>query len=523
MLPTSLRKPRLYFTLALALVYILGIGLRLYDITDEPLGYYPLRQLQGAIVARGIYYTMLPSADPVQRDRAVGLWHTIAVHEPLIQQYTVALTYLVVGHEIPWVASIYNLVFWLVSAAALYALAKRMAAALLKEREPAAAEILASISALLALAYFLLLPFGVLASRSFQPDPGMTMWILLFSYAIYRWSEEPNWKWALLAGVFAGLAVLIKAVAFCTVFIGLAAIALYNLGPRRVKEIPAALLRMVKNPQLWAILFLMVAPTALFYWFNRGRAGDYFSAYMLSLGHMLLSPSHYLVWFRLVASLLKLPALLIALAGVLVSRGRNLALSLGLWIGYFVYGLAFPYQMDTHSYYHLELVALVPLSMVPAFALALERLRKAPRVWQTALALAGVCVAIYFTWQSFLPIYRDDFRDQPAYWQKVANELPNDGKTIAITQEFGFRLLYYGWRKLDLWPNVDQIELRDLRGKSREFEEYFAKQVKGKRYFLITDFNEFDNQPVLKQYLYDNYPIIQQRDGYILFDLGPKT
>jgi hypothetical protein len=35
-------------------------------------------------------------------------------------------------------------------------------------------------------------------------------------------------------------------------------------------------------------------------------------------------------------------------------------------------------------------------------------------------------------------------------------------------------------------------------------------------------FFELEQQPELKSRLYDNYPIIQQGDGYILFDLRNK-
>ena len=58
-----------------------------------------------------------------------------------------------------------------------------------------------------------------------------------------------------------------------------------------------------------------------------------------------------------------------------------------------------------------------------------------------------------------------------------------------------------------------------LRGSEKTFEELFAKRAEGKSYFLVTSFNQFDDQPVLKETLYENYPIIAETKVYVIFDL----
>ncbi len=42
--------------------------------------------------------------------------------------------------------------------------------------------------------------FGISASRSFQPDPFMIMWILISAWSLNRWMESPTWKWTVLSG-----------------------------------------------------------------------------------------------------------------------------------------------------------------------------------------------------------------------------------------------------------------------------------------------------------------------------------
>jgi hypothetical protein len=56
------------------------------------------------------------------------------------------------------------------------------------------------------------------------------------------------------------------------------------------------------------------------------------------------------------------------------------------------------------------------------------------------------------------------------------------------------------------------------------FETYFAKQTQNINYFLITSFRQFNDQPDLKAYLEDHYPILAQGTGYLIYDLtSPKN
>jgi 4-amino-4-deoxy-L-arabinose transferase-like glycosyltransferase len=142
-----------------------------------------------------MYYQMSPAADPQLRAKATAIADSLGIMEPPVFEGLVALTYRLIGGESLWIARIYAILFWTVGALALYALARK---------------ITSIDGALASLAFFLFLPLGVYASRSFQPDPFMVMWIILSAYALYRWSEVQNWKWAILAGFFSGLAILIK-------------------------------------------------------------------------------------------------------------------------------------------------------------------------------------------------------------------------------------------------------------------------------------------------------------------------
>jgi hypothetical protein len=508
-------------------IVILGLGLRLFDLTDQPIDFHATRQLRNAVVARSIYYHLLPTADEETRQMAVAFANSTGQYEPPFLESIVAASYLILGKEVLWVSRVYTTLFWMIGGLALFDLALRMVRApsrtAWEQKEQRSS--ITVISALVPLAYFLVLPFGVQASRSFQPDPGMVMGIILSVYCLYRWSENPSWKWAILAGILSGITILVKVVAAYIVAGAAFVLVLYQSLDRETKL--AGLLSILKNPQIWAMVALLLAPTAAYYLSRGARSSEYFSNWTVALSHLLLEPWFYARWLNALQKLMGILPLLLSLVGLLVAKPRARALLLGLWIGYIAYGLFLPYQMTSHSYYHLQLIPIVALSLAPVTHVSLEHLMKLLAGRRISLrvgivgAVLGVAMAIllYSSWQALVPLYSKDYRSEPAYWQEIAAQLPTDGKIMALTQDYGYRLMYYGWRKVTLWPNRGEQRLIELRGSGKSFEELFAERAEGKSYFLITSFNQFNDQPILKQTLYENYAILAETPGYIIFDL----
>ncbi|MFZ5884733.1 MAG: glycosyltransferase family 39 protein [Chloroflexota bacterium] len=494
---------RLSWLLALALL-VFGLGLRLYDLTDQPLDFHPTRQLRGAIIARGIYYQMLSPAE-TEASRAVAFWRSFEEFEPPILETLVAGVYVLAGGEHLWIARIFSSIFWIVGGLVLYLLARRSVGA---------------DGALVGLAYYLILPFAVYASRSFQPDPAMTMWIVLTAGALYRWAEltsQPSssraaqqWKWAVLAGILGSLAILTKVVAVFIVGGAAMALVIHALG----------LKRLWRNPQVWVMAVLMIAPTAIYYLTRQERASQYVSSWTLSLSYLLLQPAFYVRWLSFLQSLMGFTALVLALTGVLIAPALLRTLLLGLWGGYVAYGLFLPYQMYTHNYYHIQLVPVISLSLVPLAHLIVRQLTQQPRFWRMAFALVALAAIAFPAWTVRSELISRDFRDEPAYWQAIVANLPADGKIIALTKDYGYRLMYYGWRQVAIWPISGERELAQLRGSAKEFETFFAKRIEGKSYFLIAPPRLLDDQPDLKQALEQGYPLIAQSSDFLLFDLA---
>lgn len=527
LIPNSYRL----IALAMLLLLALGLGLRLYDLTDQPIDFHPTRQLRSAIIARGIYFRNLPDADPALRQQAIAAWNSTGQYEPSILETIVAQAYRLIGGEAPWVARVINSIFWLIGGLALFDLARR---GLSQGKTGAPGKQNYAIPALVSLGYYLILPFAVQASRSFQPDPGMVMWMILCAYFLYRWSElsqisQPNvqsptskvrpstWKWAILAGLCGGIAVLTKFVAAYILGPVAVVMVLYTLGVKRFW----------RNPQVWVMAVLLTVPTLLFYLGRQGRASEYFQDWTISLSHLLVEPDFYVRWLSLVQDLMGLTVLLLSLVGVLLAAPRFRALLLSLWGGYVLYGFFLPYQMYTHSYYHLQLVPIVALSLAPVAQVILSALKstKAESSKLTAYSLTLLFTGIiaigvlYISWLSIATLKSQDYRGEPEHWQQIAAYLPDDGGIIALTQEYGYPLMYYGQRKVSLWPNRGERTLASLRGSAKDFHDYFAKRIEGKSYFLITAFNQFNDQLDLQQALSEGYPVLAEGDGYLIYDL----
>jgi len=490
-----------------AALLALGIVLRLINVTDPPLDFHPTRQLRSAIIARGMYYQSLPGANPQLRETAVQIWGTMEAYEPPILERLVALTYRVIGGEYLWVARIYSSLFWIMGGIALFALVRRM---------------ISPAGALGSLGFYLILPWGVIASRAFQPDPWMVMWVLLSAYTLFRWLESQcvSWKWSVVAGLCSGIAILVKAYAAYPIA-GMALGVLLASLPDE-KGLWKKLLRLLLRPQLWSYAALALVIPGVYYLSLGDRSANFASFWIFSFTQMLLDTKFYIRWLGLVRGLFDVMIFFAAILGAFLFPSRSRLQVLGLWAGYFLIGATFPFQIYTHDYYSLVLVPIAAISLAPYFEFAAAQVRKQRWPWQAAFALALLGIGGYYAWVARSQIVAQNFRSEPIPWQIMGRELPPNGTIIGLTHDYGNRLKYYGWRAVQrIWPSESDLELSEAAGGDRigEFASYFRDQTQGMDYFLVTLFGDLDAQPALKSMLYDHYPIFMKGDGYVLFDL----
>ncbi|OGO26522.1 MAG: hypothetical protein A2136_10585 [Chloroflexi bacterium RBG_16_54_11] len=481
---------------SIVIVSAIGLGVRFINFTNPPLD-SAVRQLRSFVVARGMYYQMRPLADPELTNEGVALWRQAEVLEPPIFERLVALTYLVVGGEKLWVARLYAILFWSIGGVCLFFLARR---------------ITNLDGALVSLAFYLMAPLGISISRNFQPDSLMIMGIMIALLVLFHWEGRRTWKSALLAGIVGGLAILIKVTA--VFFVGSVALALVFTS-RKFKQT-------LRDPQVWAIAGLMITIPFLYYILDiHSRSGVYFTFWNLSFAHMLIEPAFYVRWMENLNNLVGVLFIIISLAGWLITHAKGRILLGGLWLGYLLYGFAFPFQISTHDYYNLVMVPIIALGLASIGRIVMDNLIHQPAFWQgTFLGVAILTLVIPF-WQMRIELLNDDHRGDWGAWVKIGKELPTDGGIVALTHDYGLRVEYFGFQSVIAWPaSYDFQMMRAREGNfSFDFDKFFTEVTANQAYFLVTLFNELDSQPELKEKLNNTYPIYADGEGYLIYDL----
>ncbi len=488
--------------LAVAFVLALGIGVRLYRLTAPPLDFHPTRQMHSALIARQLYLRWRPGfVTPLEREQR-ELGNRMARYEPPIFEALVARTCLVDRHWgfHLWVARLYDLLFWLLGAWGLFLLARRAAG---------------ETAAVLSLGYWMLLPFAVQASRSFQPDPLMTVLLVWAAYFAYEWADIaadetlPKQRlYGALAVVFGAAAGIVKAYAV-----------LFALGIWAGMAVWRYRGRVWRSVWAWLGALGVALPVAAVYFFMPRNAvnSGFIHTWVLGAVRHWLSPLVYGGWLNQASMAFGGGWLLFAVVGVALSKPRLRALALGWLAAYIAYGLAVPVHIATHSYYQLPLLPLTALGVGAGAAALEEPIRRQRKIWQAAVVAALVVSALYSTGITAWEIRNAHTEQKAQMLQTLGKRLP-EGKIIALTEAYGYPLMYYANRNVDFWPTSRYMEFFS-QGQAA-FADLFKRKTRGHHYFLITDMEEFYRQNALRRYLYAHYPVVMEGDGYILFDLS---
>jgi hypothetical protein len=486
----------------LALIFAAALGLRLFSLTTLPLDFQPDRQQQSMLKARGMYYAALSTAPAWQVQMAIQQRLGQPIQEPEIMEHLAALAYQLAGGEHLWLPRLFSILFWLVGGLALFDLIRAM---------------VSPDGAIIGVLFYLFSYFGVIASRSFQPDPLMVMATILGLWALYRWYRHPTWAWTVAAGLLCGLAIYVKAPAVFFIAGGIGGLL---FGDRGFKGT-------FRDPQVWVLGALALLPAVIYHILGTFILKFLGSGYydLRIYPSLLKDPYYYLLWLGKIDQVTGLPAFLAALMGTfLLSTRRARALLLGLWAGYFIYGLLFIYYSGSHDYYTLPLYPLVAIGLGAVAQVVIERLRaiwRRPWIYAVVLALALVWVGqgAYAARNSM----RGDYSSQVATYQKIGDEVRNY-QVVGLVEDYTSRMQYYGWILMANWPTNGDFLKSSLTGGTVDLPGLFQKLAAGKDLFLVTDLGELDRQPGLKEVLSTHYAVFDKGSDYIIYDLRkPKS
>ena len=493
--------PRRYWLL-FGLLAIVGVGIRLYHLTDPPLAFHPTRQMHSALISRQLYLTWRPGITTPAEAEQRFLGNRMARYEPPLFEALVAKTCLLAGKHFGfhlWVARLYDALFWLLGALGVFLLARRLTD---------------GFSALLATAYWWLLPFAIYASRSFQPDPLMTVLLVWTAWASLTWAENtaahPRRDLALLllaTGLGASTGVVkVYGIIFAAGIFTAAAWLRYRTAWWR-------------KAAFWGGLAGMAVPVLAVYGLimpRHGAEAEFLQVWVIRMSRQLLSPKIYGGWLQQLNEAFGGGFLLLALLGAVLGNARTRVLALGWGVAYGVYGLLVPFHLATHSYYQLPLLPLVSIGLAAAVYALKPLTRAAPRLGKAALAVGLLAAVVYPVGITAWQMATCPCRQEAQTYIELGERLP-EGKIVALTPAYGYPLMYYSNRTVDFWPTSRYQQVFDYSPEA--FARLFSQRAGGHDYFLITDLAEFARQQALRHYLSTHYPIVMEGEGFILFDL----
>jgi hypothetical protein len=193
----------------------------------------------------------------------------------------------------------------------------------------------------------------------------------------------------------------------------------------------------------------------------------------------------------------------------------------GLWGSYLFYGLFFDYHVPTHDYYHLPFIPIVALSLAPLGDWFFARLTEA--TLQRWTRSAAYVILIYgllsVVWDVRNQMKAVDYRPDAVMWAGIGEQFDEEARIAALTQDYGSRLQYWGWRTAAVWPYTGDANYVDIRGGAVSFEELFNGYSSKRDFFLVTDFDELDRQSELRERLFTAYPVLVQGNDFLIFDL----
>ncbi len=489
------------------LVFAAAIGVRLYHITDPLLEFHVSRQYRSAVIARGLYLPYDTSMPAWAREIAVQNADQGAL-EPTIIEHLAVYGYRLAGGEHLWIGRLVSIMGWLIGGVAIWLIGR---------------QVMSTAGSLFALIVFLLAPYGVLASRSFQPDALMTGVTAVAILQIVRFASRGATRDLFAAIVAAAIAALIKPMSL-----------LFTIGCFVAVAWPARILAW----EGWAFLLLSIAPMAAYYAYGlfvtgemQRETGGRF------LPQLLATRFFWSGWMTVAQRVADAWVWLLAIIGTLTApSGISRRLFVGLWAAYLLLGVAFAYHFATHDYYHLPALIIVAL----ASGVALTRIEKAVgrtplsrRIVTAAAAVFMLLTTMVWLQRSMTTIRALDRSADLATYERIGNLLHHSQRTIMLAHDYGMPIRYHGHLTGPSWPSAGDLSAarlgagagaatdsawsNDVPSAEQRYNEFYRSRAP--EYFLITDFESFHEQPDLQRFLDTSFQRLAEGDGFLIYDL----
>ena len=494
---SPLTRYKTWLALAVVFLFLLGGAIRLYDIQKPFVGLLPVREFRSAIIARDFYYRSNPNIpewqQEVTRASREGEWEL----EPPILEWLTGITYRLFDRELLWLPRLYASLFWWLGGVVFWQIARRF---------------FDFETTVFLLAYYLFVPIGIIASKSFQPDTLMIMLYLGSLWAILRYDEESSWQNLVWAMLVSAMAVIVRPLCLFAIFGAFTSLVVYRYFAGESK-LPSHFLFFggaLLIGTAYYVYSLLFADTLA------GQASITFQP------HLLLQRDFWLDWIYISFDTLTTVAVTMALLGLAIVRSPRLRwLLLGLWGSHLIYGLVFNYHISTHNYYQLQLIPTVALSSGVLLSFLLDQIRlsdwdRLRRIW-----LGGICAMFILLalWQVVQHGRVAHNFEGEATAHEIGVLVNHSTRTIYIAPYYGRPLEYFGQLSGQYWPRpVTSMLYRHSAFVEASIGERLANLPYIPEYVIITDFREYNtHHDDLRNYL-QACVLVAETSNYLVYE-----
>jgi hypothetical protein len=483
-----------WYKILLVLIFVLATLIRLDDI--KALGHLVEREYNSAIFARAFYFERNDGIEKWRQENARLTRDQLPLLEPPVTEYLVSLVYRIVGREEIWYSRYLTSIFWLIGGAFLYKIVKIL---------------ISADAALYTLIYYLFAPWGIIISRSFQPDSLMMMLFMISLYCILSYFKNLSWRMLILAAVITGMTLLFRPLVLFTL---LGAFIVLSFQNKKGFE-------NIFDKRLIVFCILSLAFPFAFYGWGIYVAGFLRSQADLSFRPWLLTQwKFWLGWLNLGTMVAGPSVLVAALLGYFVAQNRLLKyLISGLFIGYFVFGIFFTFHIYTHPYYHIQLIPIVGISSAPLILYIGALLKKSIHQYWLMPAAAILLFGLYFSYSEVRGSLYQTYIEDPSAASEIGEIVNHSPRTVFVAYHYGLPLEYYGEFSGAPWPvRIDDPFLRDPNEKARSVQERLDSLGFQPEYFVITNFDLFNRKHQdLKSYLVEKCSVFVKTDRFLIY------
>ena len=455
-------------------------------------------QYRAAIIARSIFFYFSNSIPEWRQEVNTNSLQNLPLKEPAITELLTAIGYKVLGQEDLRIPRLLTSVFWMIGSYFLFKIAKDMVS-----RE----------GAIVATAYYLFVPLGVIVSTSFQPDSLMIMVFMISIYAILRYIKEPTWQKLIIAAILSGFAILVKPFVLFAIsgtFLGLSSNRNKGFGHLLDKRL---------------ILFFVASyiPIIFYYGYEIYITGQLTKQAEVSfLPQLLFTKGYWKDWMQTAVNAIGLAPLLAAFIGIPMTPKRALrAMLIGLWGGYIIFCLVFTYHIRYAGYYHIQLIPIVALSFAPIVPVLTRHINRLNNRWYWSLFYIAAIFLLFLL--NFREINNSIRSTADIERKEVAEEIGeivhHSARTVYIASYYGRPLEYYAELTGTYWPrSVSDTDSVMGRNQVLSVEERLEKLGFVPEYFVITAMKEYYTHHYdLKGYLNENCQLVKESDQFIIY------